>query len=140
MQAFVSSINLLHCICMIIFEPFQFSDSKKVKKKYQKSPSKSHSWSCPWWVFQTRHTSKFCSAKKMAESPCFVSVLLLEESFVVTYNNSRVRRVNSFQTSLFSPKIMKFIFFIHKRKLSDIFYQNLYALQEQFQSSLKVVR
>ena len=136
MHAFVSSINLLHCICMIIFEPFQFSDSKKVKKKYQKSPSKSHSWSCPWWVFQTRHTSKFCSAKKMAESPCFVSVLLLEESFAVTYHNSRVRRVNSFQTSFFSPKIMKFIFFDPQ----DIFYQNLYALQEQFQSSLKVVR
>ena len=110
----------------------------KVKKKCLKSLSKSHS--CPCGVFQTRHTSKFCSAKKMAVSPCFVSVLLLEESFVVTYNNSRVRRVNSFQTSLFSPKIMKFIFFIHKRKLSDIFYQNLYALQEQFQSSLKVVR
>ena len=110
----------------------------KVKKKCLKSLSKSHS--CPCWVFQTRHTSKFCSAKKMAETPCFVSVLLLEESFAVTYHNSRVRRVNSFQTSFFSPKIMKFIFFIHKRKLSDIFYQNLYALQEQFQSSLKVVR
>ena len=112
----------------------------KVKKKYQKPLSKSHSWSRPCWMFQTRHTSKFCSAKKMAETPCFVSVLLLEESFAVTYHNSRVRRVNSFQTSLFSPKIMKFIFLIHKRKLSDIFYQNLYALQEQFQSSLKVVR
>ena len=80
----------------------------KVKKKCLKSLSKSHS--CPCWVFQTRHTSKFCSAKKMAETPCFVSVLLLEESFAVTYHNSRVRRVNSFQTSLFSPKIMKFIF------------------------------
>ena len=51
----------------------------KVKKKYQKPLSKSHSWSRPCWMFQTRHTSKFCSAKKMAESPKFVSVLLLKK-------------------------------------------------------------
>ena len=83
----------------------------KVKKKYQKPLSKSHSWSRPCWMFQTRHTSKFCSAKKMAVSPCFVSVLLLEESFVVTYNNSRVRRVNSFQTSLFfHPRLWNLFF------------------------------
>ena len=81
----------------------------KVKKKCLKSLSKSHS--CPCWVFQTRHTSKFCSAKKMAETPCFVSVLLLEESFAVTYHNSRVRRVNSFQTSLFfHPRLWNLFF------------------------------
>ena len=56
----------------------------KVKKKYQKPLPKSHSWSRPCWMFQTRHTSKFCSAKKMAESPKFVSVLLLKKSFAVT--------------------------------------------------------
>ena len=101
----------------------------KAKKKCLKSLSKSHS--CPCWVFQTRHTSKFCSAKKMAETPCFVSVLLLEEAegFAVTYHNSRVSRLNSFQTSLFSMEFSMLFFtqdyeiyiLIHKRKLSNIF-------------------
>ena len=144
MQAFVSSINLLHCICMIIFEPFQFSDSKKgywqKLKRNIRSLSQNHILDLvPVECFRQDIHQSFVRQKRwrrphvLCQSYCW-------RSFAMTYHNSRVRRVNSFQTSLFSPKIMKFIFFIHKRKLSDIFYQNLYALQEQFQSSLKVVR
>ena len=110
MHAFVNQSFTLHLhgnIWTVSVFRFKKRLLAKVKKKCLKSLSKSHS--CPCWVFQTRHTSKFCSAKKMAETPCFVSVLLLEESFAVTYHNSRVRRVNSFQTSLFSLNIMKFI-------------------------------
>jgi len=50
---------------------------KKVKKKYQKSPSKSHSWSCPWWVFQTRHQS-FVLQKRF---PCFFSPKIMNYIF-----------------------------------------------------------
>ena len=124
MHAFVNQSFTLHLhgnIWTVSVFRFKKRLLAKVKKKYQKPLSKSHSWSRPCWMFQTRHTSKFCSAKKMAETPCFVSVLLLEESFAVTYHNSWVRRVNSFQTSFFSPKIMKFIFLIHKTYFIKIF-------------------
>ena len=112
MHAFVNQSFTLHLhgnIWTVSVFRFKKRLLAKAKKKCLKSLSKSHS--CPCWVFQTRHTSKFCSAKKMAETPCFVSVLLLEESFAVTYHNSRVRRVNSFQTSLFFTQDYEIYFF-----------------------------
>ena len=128
------SINLLHCICMAIFEPNRcsFQIQKKVIGKSSEEISEV-SLKISFWSllsFSDKKYIKVLFRKKMAESPCFASILLLEESFVVTYYNSRVSWVNSFQTSLFSPKFTKFIFWSTKGSCLTYFNKKFYVLQE----------
>ena len=85
MHAFVSLLFFIFYIAFAwqYLNRFSFQIQKKllatVKKKYLKSLSKSHSG--PFWVFQTRNTSKFCSAKRwrsphvLRQSYCWRRVL-----------------------------------------------------------------
>ena len=103
----------LHCICMVILEPFQFSDSKK--GFWQKL--KRNVWSrsqnlilVPVECFRQDIQQSFVRQKKwrrphvLCQSYCW-------RSFAMTYHNSRVRRVNSFQTSLFLTQDYEIYFF-----------------------------